>query len=228
MSDSFDKTPEDASSDRSAASGPGPADFKAADNHDRAVVDLDIDYPSFVQSALRRVVRDALAQVAEEGLPGEHHFYVSFRTGHSGVGLSDGLRAQYPDEMTIVLQHDFRGLEVDDVGFDVTLRFGGEHQSLRIPFDALTSFFDPSVHFMLQFDGAGFDGDDGDDELDEALASERRGGGPTRIPTDVLREADVASAPFRPKVVAVDDEDEADEDDAKAGEVVSIDAFRRK
>lgn len=226
MSDSFDKTPEDASSDRFTASGSG--------SSGGSVVELGIDYPGLVQDALRQVVRGALEQVAAEGLPGEHHFYVSFHTGHRGVGLSDGLRAQYPDEMTIVIQHDYRDLEVDEVGFDVTLRFGGVPQSLRIPFAALTSFFDPSVHFMLRFDGADFDGGDQSDDLngdlglDEALAAESGDGSPARIPTDVLREADVTSAPFRPRVVAADDGDEDDEDDTSAGEVVSFEAFRRK
>ena len=161
MSDSFDKTPEDAPGGRTVAPGAGDDAFEYG-----------IDYPGMVQEALRQVARKALTQVAEEGLPGAHHVYLSFRTGHPGVGLSEGLRAQYPDEMTIVLQHDFRYLEVDDVGFDVTLRFGGVPQGLRIPFTALTSFFDPSVHFLLRFDGA--DDAQDDEMLLEDAAARRR------------------------------------------------------
>jgi hypothetical protein len=97
------------------------------------------------------VVQDALAVVAEQGLPGRHHLYITFRTDHPGVVLDDGLRARYPSEMTVVLQHEFWGLEVDDERFAVTLSFGGQSQRLEIPFEAIRVFADPSVEFGLQF-----------------------------------------------------------------------------
>jgi uncharacterized protein len=110
------------------------------------------DYPQMVQTALRGVVRDALARTAREGLRGAHHFYVSFRTDASGVVLPDYLLAKYPEEMTIVLQNQFRGLEVRDQDFSVTLSFQDRPEQLTIPFAAVTSFADPSVKFGLQFE----------------------------------------------------------------------------
>jgi len=110
-----------------------------------------IDYGRLVESALRRVVHDALGLVAEEGLPGRHHLYITFRTDHPGVELADELRARYPNEMTIVLQHEFWGLEVRDDGFGVTLSFNNRPQRLEVPFEAVTVFADPSVEFGLQF-----------------------------------------------------------------------------
>jgi hypothetical protein len=110
-----------------------------------------IDYASLVEKALLRVVHDVLAKVAEEGLPGRHHLYITFGTDHPGVVIDDTLRARYPTEMTIVLQHEFWGLEVEDAGFAITLKFNGMPQRLEIPFDAVTVFADPSVEFGLQF-----------------------------------------------------------------------------
>ena len=109
------------------------------------------DYPQMVETALRGVVREALAHTAREGLRGAHHFYVSFRTDAAGVVLPDYLLAKYPDEMTIVLQNQFWGLEVHDQDFSVTLSFQNRPEQLTIPFAAVTSFADPSVKFGLQF-----------------------------------------------------------------------------
>ena len=110
------------------------------------------DYPQMVQTALRGVVREALARTAREGLRGAHHFYVSFRTHVSGVVLPDYLLNQYPEEMTIILQHQFWGLEVGDREFSVTVSFQSRPEQLTIPFAAVTSFADPSVKFGLQFE----------------------------------------------------------------------------
>jgi hypothetical protein len=110
------------------------------------------DYPQMVQTALRGVVREALARTAREGLRGAHHFYVSFRTHVSGVVLPDYLVDQYPEEMTIILQHQFWGLEVGDREFSVTVSFQNRPEQLTIPFAAVTSFADPSVKFGLQFE----------------------------------------------------------------------------
>jgi hypothetical protein len=114
-----------------------------------------IDYASLVEKALLRVVHDVLAMVAEQGLPGRHHLYITFRTDHPGVSMDDALRARYPSEMTIVLQHEFWGLEVSDDRFAVTLGFNNVSQRLDIPFAAVTVFADPSVEFGLQFTRAG-------------------------------------------------------------------------
>src|ERR1700680_114658 len=110
------------------------------------------DYPQMVEAALRGVIREALACAAREGLPGDHHFYVSFRTRSPGVAIPEYLLANYPDEMTIVLQHQFRALEVGDDGFSVNLSFQNRSERLKIPFAAVTTFADPSVNFGLQFE----------------------------------------------------------------------------
>jgi hypothetical protein len=110
------------------------------------------DYPKMVETALRGVMREALARTAREGLPGEHHFYVTFRTHAPGVGIPTYLLSKFPDEMTIVLQHQFRALEVGDDGFSVNLSFQSRSERLRIPFAAVTTFADPSVNFGLQFE----------------------------------------------------------------------------
>lgn len=116
-----------------------------------------IDYSSLVRRALVGVVANALRQAAAEGLPGGHHFYLTFRTDHDGVDLPEWLRATHPETLTVVLQHQFEGLQVDPGGtegdlegaFSVTLRFSGRPARLRVPFAALTSFADPFVGFGL-------------------------------------------------------------------------------
>lgn len=113
-----------------------------------------IDYPALVQAALRGIVRGVLARAAASGLPGDHHFYIGFSTGFAGVRLAPRLRARFPDEMTIVLQHQFRDLEVDDDRFAVTLSFDGKPERVTVPFPAVTSFGDPSVDFGLRFEPA--------------------------------------------------------------------------
>jgi uncharacterized protein len=123
--------------------------------------DQSLDYGQLVERALRQVMRDALGVVAERGLPGRHHHYITFRTDHPGVVLAEDLRARYPTEMTIVLQHEFWGLEVGEDRFAVGLSFGGVPHRLEIPFEAVTMFADPSVEFGLQFakaDAAAADG----------------------------------------------------------------------
>lgn len=111
-----------------------------------------IRYDLLTQQALRSVVRSVLADTAKKGLPGEHHFYISFETQADGVKLSERLRAQYPEEMTIILQHQFWDLTVSETGFEVGMSFGGIPEKLHIPFAAITGFFDPSVQFGLQFE----------------------------------------------------------------------------
>jgi uncharacterized protein len=110
-----------------------------------------------VEAALRGVVREALARTAAKGLPGAHHFYITFRTAASGVTLPDFLSKQYPEEMTVVLEHQFWDLEVQEHSFSVTLSFHNRPERLIIPFDAVTAFADPAVKFGLQFQCAGDD-----------------------------------------------------------------------
>jgi hypothetical protein len=110
------------------------------------------DYPKMVETALRGVMREALARTAREGLPSDHHFYISFRTRAPGVALPKYLLAKYPEEMTIVLQHQFRALEVEVDAFSVSLSFQSRSERLTIPFAAVTTFADPSVNFALQLE----------------------------------------------------------------------------
>ena len=110
-----------------------------------------IDYGRLVETALRTVVRDVLVRLAKEGAPPPHHFYVTFRTRHPGVVIPEFLRDRYPVDMTIVLQHQFWDLAIDDEGFAVTLSFSDQLQRLRIPFAAIKVFADPGVEFGLQF-----------------------------------------------------------------------------
>jgi len=115
--------------------------------------DRGFDYPRLMREALRQVPREALRRVERYGLPGAHHFYLSFRTDHPEVEIADFLRDQYPEEMTVVLQHQYWDLEVDDEAFSVGLTFSGRPEHIRIPFQALTAFIDPFAEFGLRFDG---------------------------------------------------------------------------
>ena len=108
-------------------------------------------YDKMVQRAMRGVVHEALTKAETDGLPGQHHFYISFRTDFAGVHLSDALRARFPEDMTIVLQHQYWGLAVHREYFEVTLSFSGVQEKLVIPFASITGFVDPSVKFGLQF-----------------------------------------------------------------------------
>jgi len=109
-------------------------------------------YDALVDDALRSVVRRVLRQVADKGLPGSHHFYISFRSTDPGVKLPDYLRAKYPEEMTIVLQHQYWDLILTEEFFEVTVSFNKQQERIKVPFAALSAFVDPSVRFGLQFD----------------------------------------------------------------------------
>lgn len=111
-----------------------------------------IRYDILAQEALRGVVRKVLSEVVKTGLPGEHHFFISFVTRAPGVRMSQRLLDQYDKEMTIVLQNQYWDLKVTETGFEVGLSFDGQHEALAIPFSALKGFFDPSVQFALRFD----------------------------------------------------------------------------
>ena len=116
------------------------------------MAESDIDYGGMLQRALRSVVREVLERTVREGLPGEHHFYLSLRTDHRGTQVPPFLRQRFPEEITVVLQHQFRDLVVDDDGFAVTLRFDGMPARLVAPWDAVVAFFDPTAEFGLRFD----------------------------------------------------------------------------
>jgi hypothetical protein len=117
-------------------------------------VEREIDYEALAQGAMRGIVRTVLTRVAKSGLPGEHHFYIAFKTGAPGVILSKRLKERYPEEMTVVLQHRFWDLLVNDVRFEVKLTFDSIPERLVVPFAAIKVFFDPSVPYGLQFDEA--------------------------------------------------------------------------
>ncbi len=115
------------------------------------MADHELKYNQMVEDALRSVVGRALSHAAERGLSGDHHFYITFLTDHPGVAIPDHLRSQYPSEMTIVLQHQFWGLEVGPETFGVTLSFANQPERLTVPYAAVSAFADPSVRFFLQF-----------------------------------------------------------------------------
>jgi hypothetical protein len=115
-------------------------------------------YDRLIDDALRGVLKRVLTDAAADGLPGNHHFYITFKTTAEGVDIPDRLHARYPEEMTIVLQHQFWGLEIEDTLFRVTLSFDKLHERLTVPFAAVTMFADPSVQFGLQFQTPGGEG----------------------------------------------------------------------
>ena len=120
-----------------------------------------IDYGNLMHRAMRGLIQEVLTDVAKTGLPGEHHFFITFDTMHPDVEMADWLSDRYPQEMTIVMQHWFENLDVTDEGFAVTLNFGDAPEPLYVPYDAIRTFVDPSVEFGLRFETQ--DDDDGDD-----------------------------------------------------------------
>ena len=123
-----------------------------------------IDYGNLMHRAMRGLIQSVLTDVSENGLPGAHHFFITFDTTHPDVAIADWLHSRYPAEMTVVIQHWFENLKVTDDGFAVTLNFGNQPEPLRIPFDAVRTFVDPSVEFGLRFETRSEDGDDDDSE----------------------------------------------------------------
>ncbi|UAB90463.1 hypothetical protein I5192_07320 [Ruegeria sp. SCSIO 43209] len=121
----------------------------------------DIDYGNLMHTAMRGLIKTVLTDVSETGLPGSHHFFITFDTRHEGVELADWLRERYPGEMTIVMQHWFENLEVGDDGFSITLNFGDAPEPLYIPYLAIKTFVDPSVEFGLRFESP----EDEDEEI---------------------------------------------------------------
>ena len=164
-----------------------------------------LDYQTMTHNAMMSIVRDALESVAKDGLPGEHHFYITFAPQHPGVDMPDDLRGRQGDEMTIVLQHQFENLSVSDLGFQVDLAFDGVVQTLRIPFATVLAFFDPSVEYGLRFPA------NQEQMLDEAPSA------PSSAREDISENTS--------------DQNERDAPEAKeprTGEVLNLDTFRDK
>jgi hypothetical protein len=193
-----------------------------------------IRYDILTQEALRGVVRTVLADTAKNGLPGEHHFYIEFDTRAEGVRLSPRMRAQYPEDMTIVLQHQFWDLAVTENGFEVGLAFGGIPERLAVPFAAIKGFLDPSVEFGLRFAEAS--------EVDDTEAAAPAGSDPKRPPAEHRRTpagGTPAPTPANPEPARSDRiasdastpdgaSSEKDPDKPAGGEVVRLDRFRKK
>ncbi len=130
----------------------------------------EIDYGNLMHRALRGLIREVLEDVAQNGLPGAHHFFITFDTMHPDAEIADWLSDRYPGDMTIVMQHWFDNLTVSDEGFSVTLNFGDSPEPLYVPYDSIRTFVDPSVEFGLRFETQG--DDDEEDDEDEAPMAE--------------------------------------------------------
>ncbi|WP_299731606.1 ClpXP protease specificity-enhancing factor SspB [uncultured Tateyamaria sp.] len=164
-----------------------------------------IDYGNLMHEAMRGLIRKVLSDVAERGLPGSHHFFITFDTSHPDAELADWLSDRYPGEMTVVMQHWYDKLDVGEDGFAVTLNFGDAPEPLYVPYDAIKTFVDPSVEFGLRFETQ-----DDEDGIDTATSKS----------PDILPRPPAA----KPKPLKSDDDDDAP---AKDAEIVSLDSFRK-
>jgi hypothetical protein len=200
-------------------------------------------YDLMVQEALKGVVRKILTEAGRDGLPGDHHFYITFRTTAPGVRVSQRLRDKHPDEMTIVLQHQFWDLSVSEHAFEVGLSFSGVPERLLIPFDAITTFFDPSVQFGLKFETQ--DTADSASANDQAPGPKTRGAGsepseappaPVTLPVKstpagvpaIKGKGSAKAAKPGPDEAGTVEPDAATGDDGGGAQVVSLDSFRKK
>ena len=189
----------------------------ASDTTDGADNDGGIDYDARVQEALRRVVYDVLKLTESDGLPGDHHFYITFKTQFEDVDIPVRLVERYPDEMTIVLQHKYWGLEVEKDLFRVQLSFDRQQETLQIPFNAIVGFVDPSVKFALQFQEDEPETGDIDADLPESAG----------IHDGYFKaEHELAQMEAERNEQAVVSEDKAS--DNQTDNVVTLDAFRKK
>jgi hypothetical protein len=159
-----------------------------------------IDYGNLMHDAMRSLIRKVLTDVSENGLPGAHHFFITFDTMHPDVEIADWLSDRFPEDMTVVMQHWFEDLEVTEDGFAVTLNFGDAPERLYIPFDAIRTFVDPSVEFGLRFE--------------------------TQDDSDADEDAEIEELGERP-AAETKDEDTDDAAPHKDAEVVSLDSFRK-
>ena len=176
-----------------------------------------LSYEIWVEEALRAVIKRALKQTEAVGLPGDHHFFITFTTNRDDVIIPAHLQAEHPEEMTIVLQHQFHDLAVTNDGFSVTLSFSGRPCHLSIPYSAITSFADPAVNFVLQLKMQQID-EDGEDEPSQQATRPL-----AAVETEPALAAEVESAEENDEALP---SPESDED--KMGEVITLDAFRKK
>lgn len=187
-----------------------------------------IRYDLLTQQALRGVVRDVLTSTANRGsLLGDHHFYISFDTRAPGVRLSERMRAQYPEEMTIILQHQFWDLKVTDDAFEVGLSFGGVPEMLRIPFDAINRFFDPSVQFGLQFEEV-TEGDAAAPQADDAKPATKKKLPPAPAAVPSAPAPIPVKADAKPEKAETPEKPDKPDKPTGGGEVVRLDRFRKK
>jgi uncharacterized protein len=170
-----------------------------------------IRYDILAQEALRGVMRKVLAEVARTGLPGSHHFFITFLTGAPGVRISSRLRERYPEQMTIVVQFQYWDLKVSETGFEIGLSFSDVPEKLEIPFSAVRGFYDPSVNFELEFDVKA----DG-----PALIADQA---PPKLEPAPAKKAEAKKKPAEAEKDAA-----AESGSAKGADVVSLDAFRKK
>lgn len=168
-----------------------------------------IRYTELIDQAMRGVIRQVLRQVEAKGLPGDHHFYITFLTNFPGVSISDSLKARYQHEMTIVLQHQFWDFKVEEGRFLVTLSFGGVPEKLVIPFAALTAFADPSIKFGMQFQ-----------KLEALPAANTSNGGGAAI--------EAMPTPMAYENMVMLEEDLLGDTEPVTAEIISLDAFRKK
>lgn len=193
-----------------------------------------IRYDILVQEALRGMVRNVLADTAKGGLAGDHHFFITFDTTADGAKLSDRLRERYPEEMTIVLQHQFWDLKVTDELFEVGLSFGGVAERLVVPFAAIKAFADPSVQFTLQFETLAEAGEEADDDAEsgeavkpKAPAIKQEARQPEAAKEPARTSVPASPRPQAPGAEAMDKPD-AGPDKSGGAEVVRLDRFRKK
>jgi len=182
-----------------------------------------IRYDLLTQQALRGVVRTVLADTAKNGMPGEHHFYIAFNTQAPGVRMSPRLREQYPQEITIILQHQFWDLTVSNDGFEVGLSFGGIPERLGVPFEAIKGFFDPSVQFGMQFEA------ETDADAEPAATAPKAPDKPAKRKTARPDKPLAVVAPSREAAPAGSSEVPPQDPPPTGGaEVVKLDRFRKK
>lgn len=181
-------------------------------------------YDILVQNALRGVIRKVLSEIDKTGLPGNHHFFITFMTGAPGVKVSNRVREQYPDQMTIVLQHQFWELEINETGFGIGLSFSDVPEKLYIPYTAIRGFYDPSVNFELEFDVEQADDETADEGASEVVSSDSSD---PVVQDDQIENLKTKAA--KPEAADSSEVEEVDaEDDEASAEVVSLDAFRNK
>ena len=178
-----------------------------------------MEYAKMMEDAVRGVMREALARTAADGLPGLLHFYITFRTTAPGVAISDHLHAQHPEEMTIVIQHRFWDLKVTDDVFEVTLTFRGVAERLRVPFEAVTAFADPAVNFGLQLKVTEGTGEEENVGL-SFVAGESHQDEQAEVPNEDEPDETPDEAPEEVPEEVVEEK--------KSGEVIALDAFRKK